>query len=198
MGHFFPLLTLRLICNSNPRVSTSWPHRPVSNLPATPLDFPLHLHIAYYCNSNPYSKKSSALGREKVFGQEHKDPFFDNLGTRETGQLSIIYVMKGLKFKWVLGGRRCAAWLAVNYSEKALCLFPHTRVLVVAKEILSGVRTRKTAAVFSFLQKAEWHTLTTMGFFGRMLYDPFFAWWVTQNCAFSWEQSFYQNINFYT
>lgn len=39
------------------------------------------------------------MWREKVFLQEHKDPFLGNLGTRETGELSLINVMTGLKFK---------------------------------------------------------------------------------------------------
>jgi hypothetical protein len=140
-------MTLRLICNSNARVSTSWPHRPVSNLPATPLDFPLHLHIAYYCNSNPTLHSKKALGREKLFGQEHKDPFFGNLGTRETGQLSLINVMTGLKFKWPYweDAGVLLDWLSIIQKRLSVC--SHTRVLAVAKEILSGVRTRKTAAV---------------------------------------------------
>lgn len=188
-------MTLRLICNSNARVSTSWPHRPVSNLPATPLDFPLHLHIAYYCNSNPTLHSKKALGREKLFGQEHKDPFFGNLGTRETSQLSLINVMTGLKFKWPLGGRRCAAWLAVNYSEKAQCLFPHACFSRRQGDFIRCAHEKHRSGLVSYKKPSDTHThsLATMGFFGRMLYDPFFAWWVTQNCAFSCWQTFYQN-----
>jgi len=67
-------------------------------------------------------------------------------------------------------------WLSIIHKGKRLFVVAPLAVFVVSKEILSGAHEKhgviqKAAAVVKLSR-----TSRAMGFFGRMLYDPFFAW----------------------